>query len=269
MSGLQAELDSVLARGPVGVRWSVCLLGAATTLAEHDADAVLGTASIGKLLLLAEVARRDPATLDERVARRNAVPVADSGVWQHLRVDELSVHDLAVLVAATSDNLATNALLAHVGLDAVTECGRDLGLRATRLLDVVREFRDETMPEQLSCGSARELAGFMSAVASGQLVNATVSERLAGWLALNTDLSMVASAFALDPLAHTPRDEPTVRLLNKTGTNREVRGDVGHVSGAGGAVSYAVLANVTDPASHPTVLARMREIGTVLLERVG
>jgi beta-lactamase class A len=100
-------------------------------------------------------------------------------------------------------------------------------------------------------------------------VNGAVSERLAGWLALNTDLSMVASAFALDPLAHTPRDEPVLRLLNKTGTNRDVRGDVGHVSGAGGAVSYAVLANVTEPALHAPVLATMRAIGAVLLERVG
>lgn len=269
MTSLPARLGAVLDRGPAGVHWSVCVRDGATTLAERNADDVLGTASIGKLVLLAEVARRDPATLDERVSRRDAAAVADSGIWQHLRVDELSVHDLAVLVAATSDNLATNALTAHVGLDAVSECGRDLGLRATRLLDIVREFRDDTMPEQLSCGNARELAGFMAAVAGGRLVDAAVSSRLAGWLALNTDLSMVASAFALDPLAHTVRDEPAVLLFNKTGTNSRVRGDVGHVSGPGGSVSYAVLANVSDPALHPPVLATMREIGGLLLERVG
>ncbi|HEV7205804.1 MAG TPA: serine hydrolase [Jatrophihabitans sp.] len=266
---MQERLDAILDRGPAGVRWSVCLRDGVSTPAERAADDVLGTASIGKLLLLAEVARRDPSSLDRRVARCDAVPVADSGIWQHLRVDELSVHDLAVLVAATSDNLATNALIAHVGLDAVAACGRDLGLRRTSLLDVVRGFRDDTVPEQLSCGSARELAGFMAAVAAGQLVDASVSARLAGWLALNTDLSMVASAFALDPLAHTARDEPGVRLFNKTGTNSGVRGDVGHVSGAGGSMSYAVLANVIDPALHPHVLATMREVGDLLVDRVG
>ena len=60
-------------------------------------------------------------------------------LWQHLQIDELSVSDCISLIAASSDNLATNILLTRVGLDAVSGCGRALGLTATSLNDYVRE----------------------------------------------------------------------------------------------------------------------------------
>jgi beta-lactamase class A len=52
------------------------------------------------------------------LARTAEDPVVDSGLWQHLAAEALSAGDLAVLVGAVSDNLATNTLLRHVA------CGR-------------------------------------------------------------------------------------------------------------------------------------------------
>ena len=67
-------------------------------LAAEDADRLHSTASIGKVVLLAEVAVR---FVDGRLARSEPLTrtaediVTDSGLWQHLAVDTLPAADLA------------------------------------------------------------------------------------------------------------------------------------------------------------------------------
>ena len=72
------------------------------------------TASVGKLLLAHRgraAARRRSAQRCRLAERESALAVADSGLWQHLQVDNLSIDDLCVLIAGVSDNLATNVVL--------------------------------------------------------------------------------------------------------------------------------------------------------------
>jgi beta-lactamase class A len=88
------------------------------------------------------------------------------------------------------------------------------------------------------------------------------------WLRPGTDLSMVASAFGFDPLAHVLEDRG-LRVINKTGTNRGVRADVGIAEGPARRIAYAVLVNWTEPAtpddrSRDRVLDAMRDIGAAL-----
>jgi beta-lactamase class A len=97
---------------------SVMDLDSGRMLVAIDERIVLPTASIGKILLLIEVSAR----LTERDASGYGIldktardAVGDSGVWQHLQAPSLPVADLASLVGATSDNLATNVLLRQVG----------------------------------------------------------------------------------------------------------------------------------------------------------
>lgn len=219
---------------------------------QHDPAQVLRTASVGKILLLLETARQlaggalDPGIL----LSRGDDPVGDSGIWHVLRTGLLPLHDVAALVGALSDNLATNVLLRHVGLASVDALRRSVGLRDTRLLDEVRRLvhRMERGPEP-----------------------APGSEQVVRWLSGNTDLSMVAGAFDLDPLAHRTADRPRIRLWNKTGTDDGVRADVGHVSRAGTAYSFAVLANWdSDLAEHGTdVGAAMGGVGASLALLLG
>lgn len=234
------DLDEV-----AGVAWSVCVRDVTDggVTAQHDADAVLPIASVGKLLLLIETARR----LDERhldgslqLARQPDDEVADSGLWQHLSVAALTVDDLAVLIGSVSDNLATNVLLRHVGLDAVGRLGDDLGLVSTRLLDRVRDVRTDADPVTMARGSADELSGLLLGLAQGTVVSPGASARVRGWLAHGADLSLVAAPFGLDPLA---RGETAHRLtlLNKTGADPGIRADVGVVTRAGRGLAYAAL----------------------------
>jgi beta-lactamase class A len=191
--------------------------------------------------------------------------VADSGIWQHLHVEELAVHDLCVLVASVSDNLATNTLLKHVGLQRLHELAESLGLVHTALLDYVRDHRGPADPETLSTGSASELSLVMSQLSRNELVSPTVSEQVNAWLATNVDLSMVASVLGLDPLAHAPSDRNIV-IRNKTGADPGVRADVGMVGRDAVWFNYAVIANwnAADPDLRDSALSGMRAIGTTL-----
>jgi beta-lactamase class A len=242
------------------------------TLLAIDDRIVLPTASVGKVLLLVEVAARITARdfagygiLDKTPGD----PIGDSGLWQQLQAPALPVADLATLVGATSDNLATNVLLRQVGLDSVRARTESLGLARTALLDLVRGERGPDDAPQLSVGSTAELAWLFAALSRGQVVDHVTSHRVLGWLSHNADLSMVASAFGLDPLSHRGADHG-IQLINKTGTDDGIRSEVGLLSGPRTGVAYAVTVQFTDSglATRLRILDAMRSVGTDLLEYV-
>ncbi len=251
---------------------SVMDLDSGRMLVAIDERIVLPTASIGKILLLIEVSAR----LTERDSSGYGIldktardAVGDSGVWQHLQAPSLPVADLASLVGATSDNLATNVLLRQVGLPAVRARTESLGLLRTALLDLVRDSRGPDDAPQLSVGSTAELMWLFSALARGEVVDSLTSSRVLGWLSLNSDLSMVASAFGLDPLSHRGVDHGLL-LVNKTGTDTGVRAEAGVLRGPRAGVAYAVSAQFNDSgiAARLRVLDAMRTVGLDLLEYV-
>ncbi|UDF12075.1 class A beta-lactamase-related serine hydrolase [Antiquaquibacter oligotrophicus] len=247
-------------------------LASGKTLLAIDDRIVLPTASIGKILLLIEVSARITRREFSGYGILDKTPpdaVGDSGIWQHLQAPSLPIADLASLVASTSDNLATNVLLREVGLAAVRSRTESLGLMRTALLDLVRDSRGPDDAPQLSVGSTTELTWLFGALARNEVVDALTSQRVLGWLSLNCDLSMVASAFGLDPLAHRGADHSTL-LVNKTGTDAGVRAEAGAVRGSSRSVAYAVSIQFNDDslAARLRVLEGMRTVGTDLLEYI-
>jgi beta-lactamase class A len=251
------------------LRWSICVRDpSGTVVASHDAAHQMSTASVGKLLLLIEVARRcegSPAFGEQTLGRSGIDPVGDSGLLQYLGVERLSVVDLAVLVASVSDNLATNVLLQAVGLAAVDDLARALGLRVTALLDQVRDERRPEHAPALSHGSAEELSRLIVEIGTGKLLSPAVSAQLRHWLSTGVDLSLVGSAFGLDPLAHMATDGD-IALFHKTGSDEGVRADIGMTTGAAGALGYAAIANWNhaDAGLLEAVLQGMRRLGAAL-----
>jgi beta-lactamase class A len=254
--------------------WSVRVVDLAdgSTLASLDEGRVLRTASVGKLFLLVEAARQATAgelDLAERVRWQADERVEDSGLWYLLDQRELSVRDLCLLVGAVSDNLATNVLVRVVGLPAVSARTAALGYTDSGLLDRVRDQRGPSHAPTLSVGTAADLSDLMGRLHGGEVVDREVSAMVLRWLAVNTDLSMVASAFGLDPLAHAEPDRG-LRLVNKTGTISTARADVGVVEGPRATVAYAALANWSpDDDQRDAVLAGMREVGRAIRGYVG
>lgn len=249
---------------------SVIDLSTRSHLVSIDDRISLPTASLGKVLLLIETAARITARDFAGYGILDKTPgddVRDSGLWRHLQAPALPVVDLAALVGATSDNLATNVLLRLIGLDAVRARTESLGLSRTALLDLVRNRRGPDDAPQLSVGSAAELAWLFGALTRGEVVDPVTSQRVLGWLSLNADLSMVASAFGLDPLAHREEDHG-IQLVNKTGTDAGIRAEAGVIRGPRAGVAYAVIVRFDDTelTSRLRVLEAMRIVGLDIVE---
>ncbi|NUR59447.1 MAG: serine hydrolase [Catenulispora sp.] len=237
---------------------------------ECRADEVLPLASVGKLLLLATVARGfadgelDP---EEALVLRDHDYCAGSGLLLKLSARRWTLDDLARLTAAVSDNTATNALLRRVGLDRVAENTARLGLEHTRILDRIREPRLPEHPPTFAVGTARELAALAGTAARDPL--------MLEWMASCVDRSMVPAAIPHDPEDSAVRELPVAGLCatdkiwvaNKTGTDVGVRGDVGVVRGVR-QVCYAVLTRCEPGREFEMVLA-MRAIGARVAELAG
>ena len=240
-----------------GAAWSVQVRRAGgDVLAEHEPERLLRTASVGKLYLLVRVAELiGSGALDpgELLDRSRGPAVADSGLWQHLDAEWLTVADAARLVGAVSDNWATNVLLTRVRIDMLP-----VGQRGSRLHDYVRDQRGPADPPTLSEGCAADLVDLFLGLADPSLV--------LDWVSLGVDLSMVGSAFGLDPLAHQAPDRG-VRLWSKTGTSDGVRADAGLVEVDGQRTAYAAIG--TWPADgedlRDDVLTALRGIGAAIL----
>ncbi len=258
---------------PEAVTWSVhaiTLDHASAVLRSEDPHLLLPSASAAKILVLLAVARgieRGTCAPDEPLRRDAAAPVADSGLWHRMRVPALPLDDVARLVGAVSDNLATNVLLARLGgVARVAEVAAEYGIAGVALHDIVRDERTPADPPTLSSGTAAGYAELMCRIALADGIEPAVAARVRGWLVDGSDLSMVAGAFGLDPLAHRAADRG-ILLVNKTGTDSGVRVDVGFCRIGGRGAAYACLAQwpaAADDAARDDVLARMRRLGSDL-----
>lgn len=235
-------------------------------LLSHQPNQQLRTASIGKIFLLIAVAEAEQEGLinfDDRLSFDPTLEVADSGLLYLFRDRAVTVYDAALLVAAVSDNLATNALISLLGRDNCRNISRRLGLNRTELHDYIRNERTADMPWTPSFGTAQELCTVMELLHRGQAFSPAISQQVLSWLAANTDTSMLADAFALDPLAHQGPEYQGVVLRHKTGSTDVIRVDCGVVTGAKATVAYAVGANWVDVAEdlRVPVIESMRFIG--------
>lgn len=233
----------------------------------HCAERVLDTASVGKIFLLHRLlveAEQGVRSLEDRITRRPAEQFDNSGIWYLLQQESLSLYDVAALIGATSDNAATNTLCRVLGLDVVQEHTRALGYEQSGLDDVVRWPLPPGAPRTLSHANAEEMVRFVGRTARGDDLSAASRDVLQRWLGAGMDLSMVASAFGLDPLAHYLFDRD-IWLWNKTGTISTVRADIGLVMSPTRRLAYAVLVNWPQGApARDRALDVMRSAGLVL-----
>ncbi|WP_040159120.1 serine hydrolase [Nigerium massiliense] len=250
--------------------WTVALRDADSgeLLASVAPETVVKTASVGKVFLLIEAARAleaGEADADEPLRWDDDEYVEDSGLWYRLRQRTLPLADVLALIAAVSDNLATNVAVRRFGIDAIARTTRGLGVTASGLLDRVRSERTPAMPPTLSRGCAAELSHVFALLHRGEAVSSGVSDAVLHWLAANVDTGLVADPFVLDALAHDEADQE-VSVFNKTGAISTARADVGLVRGPRRAIAYAAAANWSEggPDRLAGVVRDLRAIGEVV-----
>lgn len=186
-----------------------------------DGDDDRTAASMIKLAVLAEVFDRvsqGTLSLDDALTLAPEDIVGGSGVVQKaapgtsFTVDELAGH-----MIAQSDNVATNMLIGLVGMDAVNEEARKLGLRHTAL-------RRLMMDEEVSARgientvSANDVAALLESVYRGTFYGPDLSERALGYLRGQSDPSGI--------LAGLPAG---TAFAHKTGDLERVQNDGGIV----------------------------------------
>ncbi|MCX6502894.1 MAG: serine hydrolase [Microbacterium sp.] len=264
-------LDALAASGAqVSVRVDDLDLG--TEVLAGDDFTSVPIAGLGVVPLLIEVAAQfEAGTLNplEIVERSALEPVTVSGLWRHLAAPALPLRDLAVLAAAAGDALATNALLARVGLPAVRARIGALGLSRSAMMDSFRDLRGPDDAPHVAVGSAREYARLFAALVNADAVSAGVSAQVAEWLSLGQDLSLVAAATGLDPFGHDD-DEHGLLFVNKTGRARGIRAEAGVLAGPRAGVSYALLVGFDDLSIAHRLRAHdaFRVLGVELMEYV-
>lgn len=237
--------------------WSWCVRDESGQVIGADQENVpLAHASMGKVLLLIEVARQleiGQVSPDQLIDR--PTPVADSGLWQFLTGDAMRVDDACVLVGSVSDNLAANALIALVGLDAIAQmrCTSLSDLESLELLDIVRDHRAPDHPGELSVGSTQDWSALMYRLAIDAVISPAVSARVRSWLSHNVDHSMVFDPLGLDPLVRNPDD-----CFNKTGWDTHVRADAGVVTRGGRRFAYSACVSPVD--DGPEAMRFMRSL---------
>jgi len=264
------DLDELLAQTrAMDAEWSISIRREKDLAAfiEHCPGKLLHTASVAKVFVLMELADRlatNAIDAEQLIDRRETQTVLDSGIWHAMKVDSLPVIDLAVLVGALSDNWATNALIDVCGLDRIQALAAAAAPGGSMLHDYVRDDRSGDVPKTLSTGCAQDWATIMQRLYYADGIDVAVRRHVLAWLAQDTDLSMVAAAFDLDPLAHDTEDLG-LHLWHKTGTDLGVRADVGVIGSTSTVVSYAVVCNWpptdTRPHTRRAIQSTMRRIG--------
>jgi beta-lactamase class A len=228
---------------------------------ERNADQDFESASVIKIAVVTEAmagVREGRVDLSERWTLTDQVKADGSGIL--LMLDSglnPTWSDLITLMIGPSDNTATDAWIARLGIDRINARMESLGFHHVRLLAVIPSLssaRAGNSPSpwkdfRLGTLRPREVAEWMARVASGGLIDQEVSRRVFEYLDKDPTRLRIARRFPSDFL-----------WAGKSGSLRGVRNDSGILRTKKGRFVFAILtdrsqAQTPSAADHPSVLA--------------
>ena len=189
----------------------------------YQGDKPVPAASTAKIAVMVEVYRRidqGALTLDTPFSLTNADRVPGSGVlWALHEGLTLTTGDLLYLMMSISDNVATNALIRSVGMDAVNRTMRELGLKHSILgrLMVGRLARPD---EQENLATAEDYIRLIDTIITGTAASAPSCAAM---------LDLLSSQQNHRRLGRVVPTAPGYRWGSKNGTNRGIVNEVGFV----------------------------------------
>ena len=196
---------------------------------ERRSDEVVPTASCIKVFILMELMRRIAAgdfSLQQAIPMLPEQQVGGSGVLKDLTAGiRLPLRDVATLMIVLSDNTATNMLIDQLGLTAINDMIRSLGLTQTALINRVDFAVIDGDVSRFAVSTAREFAAALEQVAQGTFVSRAVCETIIDVMERQQYLDLLPRLLPFSPYArelNLPRD---LRIANKTGFFPGVRCD--------------------------------------------
>ena len=140
----------------------------------YQEDLPLVAASVIKLPILAEAfrqARDGLLSLDETVAVRPEDKLPSCGALTYLHDGlEVTLRDLCTLMIILSDNTATNIMIGRLGMEAINDGIRALGLRDTALRRKLFDAEASAKGIQNTV-SARDMAALLERIFRGRCVS--------------------------------------------------------------------------------------------------
>ncbi|MGH9210056.1 MAG: serine hydrolase [Acidimicrobiales bacterium] len=246
------------------------------------ADEVVVLASVFKVPLLVALHRAADAgelRLDQRVRITSAKRASGAAGLGVMHDDaELSLRDLAMLMITISDNTAADVVLEQVGLDAVNETIRAVGLANTRVvastgdlssaladdfirsgLSASRALADQAAllgfraldPDTTNYGTPRDMTTLLARIWRDEAASPAACSEMRRALRLQVFRHRLAKGFAGDG----------ARVAGKTGTVLNVRSEIG-VVGLPDGHRYAVAVFTRSDSTAPTDTAADTAIGT-------
>lgn len=101
-------------------------------------------------------------------------------------ITKITLHDLATMMVAVSDNSATNVLIDRVGMDNVNAMLESLGLHSTRLRRKMMDL-DAAKQGNENIATPREMMTLLAAIYQGKLLDAAHKEGFFKMLATGKD----------------------------------------------------------------------------------
>lgn len=195
-----------------------------------DPDRVMPTASTIKLLVLAELYRAIDHGEIRPVARVELIPDdqrGGSGILKDLDPGlRLTIHDLATLMVALSDNVATAALVRLLGREQIVESARGWGLAQTSAL-----FRVPEGGSALDYGAStpRDLTRLLELIATDAISSPSACAAMRAVLQTQQYNDQISRYLPYNPYARDRGEWQPVTIGTKSGFMRGIRVDAGIV----------------------------------------
>ena len=193
-----------------------------------NADEVFPTASMVKIGILLELFRQKEAgklELGEMVTIRKADKTAGSGLIENMGEDvTLSLHDIAVLMNAISDNTATNVLIDRLGIGTINMAMAEAGMRNTHLFrKIIFTSARKLRYPHFATGTPRDFMTLMSNLYQRKLLNKQNTEAMLTIMRIQKNMGNLTRYMNFNPFGTDKRSW----VASKTGSIDGTRNETG------------------------------------------
>ncbi len=225
-----------------------------------NADAVMPTASVIKVAVLAELYRQVDAGRIDLDERREVTPDdwwGGSGVLKEFAPGLApTINDLARMMIIVSDNVATGMLVRLLGKDAINASMREWGLQDTTLVWQMTLGEDV---RNYAVSTPRELARLMELIATDAIISPEACAAMRDHLSRQQYLDQIPRYLPYNPYARYVGADDSMQIYNKTGFYPGVRADAAIVTAPD---CRFVIATMTEGSTDESF--RMDHEGTLL-----